>query len=105
MSVARGGALACLLGPPCLLALGVSFAGCESHITNLGSWTDSGHYVEAESGALSGGFGVATDSGASGGQILVAPSVKSEDVPGDARAVYNFTVRTPGAYKIWGRIR
>ena len=99
MSRGRGGALSCLLG------WWVSFTGCESQVTNVGSWTDSGHYLEAESGALTGGFGVATDSGASDGQILVAPSVKSEDVPGDARAVYSFTVRTPGAYKIWGRIR
>jgi hypothetical protein len=99
VSIARGGALSCLL------ALSVSPVGCESHITSVGSWTDSGHYLEAESGTLSGGFGVATDSGASGAQMLVAPSVKSENVPGEARAVYSFTVRTPGSYKIWGRIR
>ncbi len=87
------------------LCLCLVSAACESRVTNVGSWTDSGHYFEAENGTLSGGFSVATDSGASGGQILVAPSVKSENTPGDARAVYPFDVRTPGTYRIWGRIR
>ena len=99
MNHSRSAARSCLLG----LCLGAP--GCESHLTNVGSWTDTGHYLEAESGTLSGGFGVATDSGASSGQYLLSPSVKSEDEPGEARAVFDFTVRTPGSYRIWGRIR
>ena len=81
-------------------------AGCEARVTNVGSWTDSGHYLEAESGLLSGGFDVGTDTGASGERYLVTPTgLRSEDAPGEARAVFDFTVRSPGDYKIWGRIR
>lgn len=90
---------------PVLSGLCLSVAGCESQLTSIGSWSDSGHYIEAESATLSAGFGVATDSKASGGQFLIAPSVKSESGPGDERAVYSFRVRTPGSYTIWGRIR
>ena len=99
MSISSGAALTGLLAG-CLM-----FTGCEAQVTTIGSWTDEGHYLEAESGALSDGFAVSNDSGASAGQILVAPSVKSDNAPGDARATYRFTVRSPGSYKIWGRIR
>lgn len=99
MSRARAVAVAAGLG------IGLGLAGCESQVTSVGSWTDSGHYVEAESGALTGGFGVNADDTASGLHTLVAPSVKSEDEPGAARAAYRFTVRTAGSYRFWGRIR
>lgn len=90
----------------CWLVVCWCAVACESRLTNVGSWTDSGRYLEAESGALSGGFDVGTESAASGGHYLVVPTgLRSEDTPGGARAVYTFTVRTAGAYKIWGRIR
>ena len=89
-----------------VLGLCLCAVACESRETSVGSWTDSGHYIEAESAALSGGFLTATDSTASDGQYLLSPSgVTSESEPGEARAVYEFTVRSPGNYRIWGRIR
>ena len=88
------------------LALCWCAVACEPRVTNVGSWTDSGQFLEAESGLLSGGFEVSTDGTASGEHILVIPTgLLSEDTPGEARAVYHFAVRTPGDYKIWGRIR
>jgi len=90
----------------CLLAAQLSEAGCEPHETRVGTWTDSGHYLEAESATLSGGFRVGTDGSASGTSTLVAPSgAKSDGAPGDARALYEFTVKTAAIYRIWGRIR
>jgi hypothetical protein len=90
---------------PVLIVLCLGFAGCESQLTRIGAEADSGHYIEAESATLSGGFSVVSDSKASDGQLLIAPSVTSDAEPGDARAIYTFRVRTPGSYTIWGRIR
>ncbi len=81
-------------------------AACDSRLTSVGSWTDSGHYLEAESGALSGGFEIGADSAASDGHYLSPPfGLTSDKDAGTARAVYDFEVRTPGTYRIWGRIR
>lgn len=89
-----------------LLAGCSSVAGCEPTETRIGIWTDSGHYLEAESAALSGGFKLASDQAASGGKLLAAPSdMKSDQEPGAARALYEFTVKTAANYRIWGRIR
>jgi len=66
----------------CLLSC-LNLVACESRLTNVGAWTDSG-YLEAESASLSGGFAVGNDSGASAGQFLVAPSsVTSENLGTD----------------------
>jgi hypothetical protein len=82
---------------------------CEPILTSVGSWTDDsgpGHYLEAEDGALSGGFEIGRDSAASAGRYISPPfGVSSENAPGPARAVYEFSVGTPGVYRIWGRIR
>lgn len=79
---------------------------CEPRVTSVGSWTDSGHYLEAESGELSGGFEAVDDGTASGERYLSVPTgMKSEDEPGEARALYELSVRTPGTYRIYGRIR
>lgn len=99
MSIARGAVLTGLLAG-CLTS-----TGCDARVTSIGSWTDPGHYLEAESGVLTGGFSVSSDSGASAGKLLLAPSVESESEPGNAHATYRFTVLSPGSYKIWGRIR
>ena len=100
MSVGRAAACARLL-VACLSAV-----ACEARETRIGIWTDTGHYLEAESATLSGGFSVASDQTASGASILVAPSgAKSEGEPGGARAVYEFTLKTAANYRIWGRIR
>jgi hypothetical protein len=89
-----------------VLAAQLGIAACQSQETRVGTWTDSGHYLEAESAAISGGFSVSSEPAASGARILVAPSgVKSEELPGDARANYEFTVKTAASYRIWGRIR
>ena len=79
----------------------LSCAACDSSLTSVGSWTDSGHYLEAESGALSGGFEVGADSAASNGHYLSPPfGLDSEKSPGTARAVYDFTIRSPATYHL-----
>jgi len=102
--------------------LGSTLLGCEPHITSLGEWStdagrqgvdvdagpdaSSGAYLEAETGTLSGGFTIGSDVTASAGEFLAPPAgVTSDDVPGEARARYDFSVSTSGAYRIWGRIR
>ena len=90
----------------CWLSASLGAAACQPHETRVGIWTDSGHYLEAESAAISGGFQVAFDQTASQAGVLVAPSgVKSEQQPGDARATYELTIKTAASYRIWGRIR
>jgi len=55
---------------------------------------------------LSGGFVIGQDSAASAGRYISPPfGVGSENAPGAARAVYQFSVDTAGTYRIWGRIR
>ncbi len=89
-----------------LLSLACLACACEPRITSVGAWSDSGHFLEAELGALSGGFEAVTDATASGGVYLSVPEgMQSEDEPGEARAVYEIDVRTPGTYRIYGRIR
>jgi hypothetical protein len=90
-----------------LTALSLAAVGCEPSLTSVGAWTDSGHYLEAEDGVLSGGFQVGVDSAASAGRYLAPPfGVNfSDNVVGTARAVYEFSLRTPGTYHIFGRIR
>ncbi len=61
-------------------------------------------YVEAESGALSGGFAVGTDAAASGGAyVYTAAGAPSSDAPGTARAVYRVHLAA-GTYLVWGRL-
>jgi hypothetical protein len=88
-----------------LVCLGAG--ACEPSITSVGSWTDAGHYLEAESGALSGGFEVGLDSAASNGQYIAPPVgvFSGDSTQGAARAVYELTIVTSGSYRIWGRIR
>lgn len=63
-------------------------------------------YIEAEQGALSGGFQTARDDTASQGAYLLAPDdVEHDDAPGPARAVYRIAIPRDGEYRIWGRIR
>jgi hypothetical protein len=89
-----------------LPVLCLATGACEPSLTSVGSWTDSGHYLEAEDGALSGGFEIGRDSAASDGRYIAPPfGVSSEQGPGPARAVYEFSLRTAGVYQIWGRIR
>jgi hypothetical protein len=106
-------------------AMGASFA-CTASVTSVGAYvehvtpTDAaahpaavsdaiaptpGLYVEAESGALSGGFTIGSDATASGGHYIEAPiGVRSTTAPGAARALYTVTIAEPGTYVIWGRI-
>jgi len=63
-------------------------------------------YLEAESGALSGGFTLGSDPAASGGQYLVPPPDPLSDAePGRARATYALSLPEDGTYVLWGRIR
>ena len=91
------------------VGLFLAAGACEPSLTSVGSWTDdagAGHYLEAEDGALSGGFVIGQDSAASAGRYISPPvGVSSENAPGPARAVYEFSIGTAGTYRIWGRIR
>jgi hypothetical protein len=62
-------------------------------------------YLEAESGALMGGFSIRPDPTASGGAALDPPLEERADAaPGMARARYEFDLAQSGDYVIWGRI-
>jgi hypothetical protein len=65
-------------------------------------------YLEAESAALSPGFQVLHEPGASGGQLLLPPDdtgPSADLMPGSAHAVYGFELTRGGDYVLWGRIR
>jgi hypothetical protein len=81
-------------------------AGCDARVTNIGSFEAGiGVYLEAEDGALSGGFTIANDGRASGGRfIMPTTGATSDDAPGPARALYQLDVKETGTYFIWGRI-
>ncbi|HEX3776795.1 MAG TPA: hypothetical protein VHV51_20125 [Polyangiaceae bacterium] len=87
-------------------ALGLALAACDPRITTIGEFDAGlGTYLEAESGALSGGFVIQADSRASAGRyITAAVGMTSEDAPGPARAVYELDARVSGTYLIWGRV-
>ena len=95
-----------------LVAIGLVAAGCGGGGNSTGGETaadsglPTGRYLEAESGALSGGFRVEDDPTASAQRYLAPPdAVSSDDVPGTARAQYSFPIERAGDYWIWGRIR
>jgi hypothetical protein len=95
----------------------VAMCGCPATETSIGSWwldagapepdaaSPSGQYLEAEDGALSGGYTVSAEASASAGHFLAAPMETSDAMPGSARARYTFSVSRAGRYVIWGRIR
>jgi len=88
------------------LALSFSVA-CDPVMTSVGAWSpDPNQYIEAETGELSGGFGIGDDGVASNGHYIVpTAAVTSEMEPGVARATYAFSTPSEGEYVIWGRIR
>jgi hypothetical protein len=107
---------------PLAVALLLLLMACEPRVTSLGAWIkdkpDAGpsvdaavtardaRYLEAEDGALSGGFTIEDDGAASNGQRIAAPAqATSDDAPGTARARYRFEVAAPATYAIWGRIK
>jgi len=92
-----------------LVALAGSIVACRAPIISLGSWSadaGTGFYIEAESGQLSGGFTVLADPTAFAGQAIEPPAGVSSppSSPGSARALYEFSLASPGSYIIWGRI-
>jgi hypothetical protein len=92
-----------------LFALACWMGACRAPFVSLGSWSPdagTGFYIEAESGELSGGFTVLADPNAFGGQAIAPPAGVSSPPtgPGSARALYVFSLTTPGSYIIWGRI-
>jgi hypothetical protein len=86
----------------------VALEGCDASSTSVGAWiveASTGFYFEAESGQLTGGFTIASDSTASAGACIEPPAgVASNDEPGAARARYAFEVSTPGTYLVFSRI-
>lgn len=78
---------------------------CGRVDTDVGAEHDS-VYFEAESGRLSGGFTIASDPSASGGQCILPPAgVTSAQAPGLATAEYTFHLNQSATYLVWGRIR
>jgi|HubBroStandDraft_1064217.scaffolds.fasta_scaffold00929_2 hypothetical protein len=62
-------------------------------------------YIEAEDGALSGGFSIYSDATASGGKFIASPLGVSTVAPGPARAVYYFRTAAPNnTYEVYGRV-
>jgi len=108
-----------------LVIAGLASWACDAQRLDVGAWSpdaglsveagtaadvdvpaNSGRYIEAESGELSGGFSIGDDPSASRQRYIAPPAaVTSEQEPGSARARYVFQVSSPGAYLIWGRIR
>jgi hypothetical protein len=88
------------------VALLVGVFGCDPRITRIGTLdAGPGTYLEAEDGALSGGFAVESDPLASAGRFITpAVGMTSEDAPGPARAAYTLNAATAGSYVIWGRV-
>lgn len=88
----------------CAFVLAVS--ACEPRVTQIGlEDAGLGAYLEAESGALSGGFQIASDAAASAGYYITAQTgATSDDAPGPARASYDLDAEVDGTYLIWGRI-
>ena len=86
--------------------LGVTASACDPEVTSIGSYAaPTSREFEAESGELSGGFSVGPDPEASNGAFLLSPAGIFDDTPGDALAVYDFSVPIDGVFRIWGRIR
>ena len=81
-------------------------ASCGPRVTTIAQYdAEPGHYVEAESGKLSGPFVIANDQTASAGRFIYAnEGVTFDTVPGNARAEYELTADSGGTYQIWGRI-
>jgi hypothetical protein len=86
--------------------LGAAAAACDPEVTSIGSYSaPTSREFEAESGELSGGFSVEPDPDASNAAFLLSPAGIFDDAPGDALAVYEFSVPIDGVFRIWGRIR
>jgi hypothetical protein len=90
----------------------VSFAApfvlaCAPQVTTVGEWSEPpALYLEAEDGELSGGFVATPDDLASNGAFLGSPDASlADEAPGEARALYTFSLPADGLYTIWGRIR
>ncbi|HEY2735000.1 MAG TPA: hypothetical protein VGI70_13485 [Polyangiales bacterium] len=92
------------------LLISASMLGCGVERTSIGAYlpppSATGQYLEAEDGDLRGGFVSQDDATASGGACLAPPDgTTSDDVPGSARATYQFDAPRSATYLIWGRIR
>lgn len=90
-----------------LVLLSSALSACEARVTSIGAWTpslQSAAYWEAEAGELSGGFAIGEDERASAGKFLQPPDVSADDAPGDARALYTFSLSADSDYVFWGRI-
>jgi hypothetical protein len=88
------------------LALLVCVSSCDPRVTRIGEQTNGpGQYLEAESGALTGGMLIVADSEASGGHwITPAVGAATDAPPGPARAVYELDAKVAGTYRVWGRV-
>ena len=93
---------------PLVLALPLALlSGCDPRVTKIGELDAGlGTYLEAESGALSGGFLIGDDSTASGGHFIYTNAGGTFDTApgGSAHARYQLDAKTDGMYLIWGRI-
>ncbi|HTA93338.1 MAG TPA: hypothetical protein VK745_27360 [Polyangiaceae bacterium] len=82
-------------------------AGCEPRVTNIAEQDAGvGVYLEAEDGALSGGFLIGDDPTASAGHFIYVNAGATFDTApgGSANARYQLAVKSDGTYLIWGRI-
>ncbi|MBD3290024.1 hypothetical protein GF337_14545, partial [candidate division KSB1 bacterium] len=63
-------------------------------------------WLEAESGSIDSPMKVWDDENASGGQYIevISGNYSEDNPPDDGFATYNFTIKKPGIYKVWGRV-
>lgn len=81
-------------------------ASCDPRVTQIGEQRyESGVYLEAEDGELSGGMSVLDQAEASAGRVIEPPvGSESETTPGPARARYELIAETDGVFHVWGRV-
>ena len=63
-------------------------------------------WLEAESGNIDSPMKVWDDGDASGGQYIevISGNYSEENPPANGFATYNFSIKKPGIYKVWGRV-
>jgi hypothetical protein len=90
-----------------LFVSGLVALGCAPQVTSIGEWSPGPERFdfEAEAGELSPEFSVQADAKASGAAYIAPPEASADEMPGAARAVYEFTTASAATFVIWGRIR
>lgn len=91
-------------GLPALAVAAACLVHCGRLDTQVGAAATE-VFIEAEEGALAGGFVVQMDPTASGDEYILPPDgVRTLQTPGSASASYSFVLGATDQYYVWGRI-